>query len=274
MLLDLVRLHDRLGYCPVGHFIEYFHTVPSTMPIAHQLAQRGETRTGAVVVAEEQTAGRGRLQRNWSAPPGEALLLSLIVKPPLSFPLAQLPMATGVALAEALETFQPGLVGRVGLKWPNDVLLGPNVKTACKVAGILIETAFRGGDLAYAVIGIGVNVNQEAQGLPAPQPGAPQPASLRLHLRGAKELDRTALLIALCHALSRWVVQPAAPHDIFDLWRERLWTLGQPVAILEGGESVCRGLAFDVARDGSLLVMDESGVQHSVAVGDVSLRQV
>jgi BirA family biotin operon repressor/biotin-[acetyl-CoA-carboxylase] ligase len=274
MLLDLARLHDHLSHCPIGYVIEYYHTIPSTMPIAHQLARRSETRTGAVVVAEEQTAGRGRLQRTWIAPPGEALLLSFIVKPPLPFPLPHLPMAAGVALAEALETFHPGLAGQVGLKWPNDVLLGATAEAARKVAGILIETAFQGEDLAHAIIGIGVNVNQREPALPSPQPGAPPPTSLRLQLQCTEELDRTALMIAICRSLSRWVVQPAAPENIFDSWRGRLWTLGQAIAIVEAGEPVCRGRALDVSFDGSLLVADESGAHRSFAAGDVSLRQV
>jgi BirA family biotin operon repressor/biotin-[acetyl-CoA-carboxylase] ligase len=277
MLLDLPFLHDQLRYCPVGHLIVYYRTIPSTMPIAHQLAQRSEIRTGAVVVAEEQTAGRGRLQRNWTTPPGEALLLSFIAKRPLPVALPQLPMATGVALAEALESFHPDLAGKVGLKWPNDLLLGNNVATGRKVAGVLIETAFQGGDPAYAIIGIGVNVNQTEAGLPAPPPGAPPATSLRLHLQRTEEVDRTALLITICRSLSRWVVQPVAPQEIFNCWRDRLWTLGQAVAIVEAGEvlsgAACRGRALDVRLDGSLLVEDETGVQTSFAAGDVSLRQ-
>jgi BirA family biotin operon repressor/biotin-[acetyl-CoA-carboxylase] ligase len=229
------------------------------------------------VVAEEQTAGRGRFQRKRTTPPGEALLLSFIAKRPLPVALPQLPMATGVALAEALESFHPDLAGKVGLKWPNDLLLGNNVATGRKVAGVLIETAFQGGDPAYAIIGIGVNVNQTEAGLPAPPPGAPPATSLRLHLQRTEEVDRTALLITICRSLSRWVVQPVAPQEIFNCWRDRLWTLGQAVAIVEAGEvlsgAACRGRALDVRLDGSLLVEDETGVQTSFAAGDVSLRQ-
>lgn len=271
MLLDLKRLTTQLHNCPVGHTIHYHRQVASTMPLAHDLAAQPETRSGALVVAEEQMAGRGRHERRWDAPAGQALLLSVILKPPWGVETGQLPMAVGVAVVEALERFDSRLVGRVGLKWPNDVLLGQSREAAGKVAGILIENVYVGAGLGYAILGIGINVNQSAEMLPPRQAGAPPPISMRLLLDQAADqpLDRTTLLIALCEALDEATRLRSA---VFAAWRTRLWTLGTAVTVVERGSVLCQGWAIDVAPDGSLLVEESSGVQQRFAAGDVSIR--
>ena len=83
MDLDITYLTQQQHNAVVGHTIDYHHSIPSTMPLAHQLATQAATRSGTLVVADEQTAGRGRLDRRWEAPPGQALLVSIILKPPL-----------------------------------------------------------------------------------------------------------------------------------------------------------------------------------------------
>lgn len=272
MQLDLQQLTRELQHSPVGHTIDYHGSIASTMPVAHQLAAQPFTRSGAIVVAEEQTAGRGRLQRQWEAPLGEALLVSVILKAPFPFTPMQLPMLAGVATAQALEQFAPALQGQIGLKWPNDVLLGHNLDDAGKVAGILLESTFQQTEIRYAILGIGINVNQTAASLPVVQPSAPRPTSLRSYT--GQSFDRTTLLIALCQALGEYVTADQPGVELSATWRSRLWTLGQVVSVRENLDSdpVFTGRAMDVTADGSLVVEAENGGQRIFAAGDVSIR--
>lgn len=136
--------------------------VGSTNDVARQLAEHGAP-PGTVVIAEEQTAGRGRMGRRWSAPYGRALLVSFIVRPPpprrsIRVPTT-IPIRVGVAVARAIEavTNLP-----IGLKWPNDVV----VPGAGKVAGILCEGALGDAISEYVIAGVGVNVSQTEADLP------------------------------------------------------------------------------------------------------------
>lgn len=277
--LDLARIRDALAGAPVGGRLDYYESVPSTMPLAHALAADPTVASGAIVVAEEQTAGRGRGQRRWETPPGSALLVSLLLKAPLPVKPAQAPMLAGVALLQACLAWQPVLQGRVGLKWPNDLLLGDARPQGAKTAGILVESSYRGEQVDHLVIGMGLNVLQEPGEFPPPLPGAPPPTSLRHFLRSHalcapdQRFDRTALFIELCRAWAASLALASEPAWLTQQWRDALWTLGQPVAIYSGGsEPVVRGIAVDVTSRGHLVVEDERGERHTFAAGDVSLR--
>lgn len=277
--LDLERIHRALAGAPVGQRIDYYESVPSTMPLAHILAADPTVASGALVVAEEQTAGRGRGQRRWETPLGCALLVSLLLKAPLPVAPAHAPMLAGLALMQACLAWQPALQGRIGLKWPNDLLLGNARPQGAKAAGILVESSYRGDQVEHLVIGMGLNVLQEPGEFPPPLPGAPPPTSLRHFLRSHalcapdQLFDRTALFIELCRAWAAILAQAGDPALLTQQWRDALWTLGQPVVIYSGGsEPVVRGVAVDVTPIGHLVVEDESGGRHAFAAGDVSLR--
>ncbi len=291
--LDLIAMEAALSGATIGHTIEHWLTLPSTMPAAHQRATAADVRSGTVVVAEEQTAGRGRLQRRWNAPAKRALLLSIILKPPLSIPVQQIPMVAGLAAVDACTRHQPILAGQVGLKWPNDILLGTGMADAAKAGGILVESHYYGNELDHVVIGTGLNVLQRADELPPAPAGAPPPTSLAHFLEKTDaapkfpQLDRTELLISLCQAWSA-LLEPSASHDIIDRWRAALWTLGQAVTLQSQsqsqpqpqGQSVesdaasapIQGMAVDVTDAGELVVEDAEGKRHRFAAGDVSLR--
>jgi BirA family biotin operon repressor/biotin-[acetyl-CoA-carboxylase] ligase len=280
-LFAIERLRTQLQHCLIGHTIEHHQQLGSTMIRARQLAALAETRSGTLVIAEEQTAGRGRRQRQWEAPLGEALLLSLILKPPLPLALGLLPMAIGSAIVQALTAFAPALQGQVGLKWPNDVLLGTGPATAGKVAGILIETSYQTPESALVIVGIGINVNQAASALPVVTSGATNPLSLRLYLQPCDQtpLDRTALLIQLCQTLADSLYHLPNPETLWLTWRQMLWTLHQPVTIYEqtyeaasGNRPSFTGTAVDVTPDGCLVVVNQQGVRRVFAAGDVTLR--
>jgi BirA family biotin operon repressor/biotin-[acetyl-CoA-carboxylase] ligase len=223
-------------------------------------AQAGEPE-GAVLAAEEQRAGRGRMGRTWTSPPRAALTFSVLLKP--AVPLARrgwLPLLAGVAVAAAVT----GVTGvETGLKWPNDLLTAD-----AKLAGILAEAA---GDAI--VVGIGLNVSTEPAEFPATRPGALPATSLRA--AGATALDRASLLLAILGELEHWYrawQRAGGDPDRSGLRQEYLrWsaTIGRTVrAELPGGQALS-GPAAGVDSDGRLLVRLSSGSEVAVAAGDV-----
>jgi BirA family biotin operon repressor/biotin-[acetyl-CoA-carboxylase] ligase len=272
MLLDFTRLPHLLHDAPVGHTMDYHLSIPSTMPRAHQLAEQPGSRSGTLVVAEEQTSGRGRFERRWEAPTGQALLLSVILKPPLAFDVTETPVRSGLAVIHALEQAYPALERHVGLKWPNDVLLGNGLADGRKVAGILVENCWRGEQLAHTVVGIGLNVNQPADQLPGAPAGAPQSVSVRLFLGSSEDLDRTGLLAMLCRALGQQLLCAGESAVSQPEWQQRMWSLGQRVNVFEADKLVWHGKAVAVQGDGSLVVVNAKGESRRFVAGEVTLR--
>ncbi|MFW6694739.1 biotin--[acetyl-CoA-carboxylase] ligase [Streptomyces sp. MAR4 CNX-425] len=219
---------------------------------------------GAVLVAEEQTAGRGRLDRPWSAPPRSGIFLSVLLRPE-TVPVGRwgwLPLLAGVAVATAL----PRAAGvDTALKWPNDVLVTVDGEER-KAGGILVERVDATADAV--VLGIGVNVTLRADELPVPQAGS-------LALAGAKVTDRDPLLRALLRSLERWYTgwrgaagDPAGAR-LQETYAAGCATLGRQVrAELPGGASVT-GEAVAVDGDGRLVLATAAGLQEPVAAGDV-----
>ncbi|TQS44992.1 biotin--[acetyl-CoA-carboxylase] ligase [Cryptosporangium phraense] len=229
--------------------------VPRTGSTNADLAEaaRGGAPAGTVLVADVQDAGRGRIGRSWTSPPGAGLLFSVLFRP-TDVPTERwgwLPLLAGVATARAL----PGVDAR--LKWPNDLLIGPQRK---KAAGILAEAA---GDAV--VLGIGLNVTLGRDDLP---PDRPDTTSLAIE--GAPVTDRDELLVAILGALKDeyefWRASngDAAASGLLASYRERCDTLGREVRVeVPGGEPV-QGRADDIDAEGRLVV----GATH-VAAGDV-----
>ena len=214
-------------------------------------ARAGEP-AGLVLIAEEQTAGRGRLDRSWQAPPRSSLLLSVLMRPaspPSTWTL--LPFVAGVAVAEAVRA-----VGELPavLKWPNDVLVEGR-----KLGGILVERV----DSA-AVVGIGLNVSLRTGELPVP-------TATSVALAGGVA-DRETLAKEVLRALARrydaWQAGGGASSAILPAYREICATIGWTVTVqLPGGESV-DGLVSAVDDSGRLVVMSADGAT-AVSAGDV-----
>lgn len=262
--LDIGLARASLAGSPVGHTILYRAQTASTMADARALEYGA---AGTVVVADEQTHGRGRMARRWEAPAGTALLVSVVLHGAhLPAQPGLLPAVAGLAAAQAIDAVGNGAL-HAGLKWPNDVLIGPQPDRARKVAGVLVEAVSAGAAPGLAVIGIGINANQAAGQLPHVPAPAPPPTSLALEL--GQPVDRTALLIALCRALGRNLA--LSPGELLAAWRRRLWTLGRPVTVYLPGSDPLHGQAVDVGDDGALIV-EAGGARHTVHAGDVSLR--
>jgi BirA family transcriptional regulator, biotin operon repressor / biotin---[acetyl-CoA-carboxylase] ligase len=239
--------------------VEVVAKTGSTNAVLLELAREDAAPEGAVLVAEEQTAGRGRMGRSWVSPPRAALTFSVLLRPG-EVPVARLswlPLLTGVAVAKAVETVT-GL--RARLKWPNDVLIGDR-----KLAGILAEQA--GGAV---VIGIGINVSTAPGELPPAGPGSLRPTSLLIERASA---GREPLLIEVLNGLERRYRAFRADPDPerSGLRAEYIGlteTLGRNVRVQLPGGRLLAGPAEDVDADGRLLVRGPSE-QVAVAAGDV-----
>jgi len=271
MIDDLTpeRIQHNLDSMIVGRMIEHYAEAGSTNELARRQARAGHAE-GLVILADLQTAGRGRMGRAWVAPPSSSLLVSLLLRPTWLAPADafSLTMLAGVALCEAVEQVTSV---HAALKWPNDLLLlvrtaaGPTLR---KAAGILSEIELTGDRIAWVVIGIGVNVNWSPAGIVDERNLAEVATSVGV--ADGQPVERLALLRALLERLdARYeALRRGEQADLFERWRDRLATLGQPVQIsLPHG--VLRGIAADVERSGALHVRDEHGALHSVLAGDV-----
>jgi BirA family transcriptional regulator, biotin operon repressor / biotin---[acetyl-CoA-carboxylase] ligase len=245
--------------------VEVAASLPSTMVRAAELAAAGAPE-GATVVADAQSAGRGRLGRAWLAPAGSSLLLTVVLRPRLVPEQAWLTVAAaGVALVDATAALLVRAAAEppaVGLKWPNDLLVGGR-----KAAGMLAEARSEGHRLGWVLLGMGVNVGQRAGDFPAEL--AARATSLRLAARG--EVDRVALLGAWGERFAGgYRVLAAGETDrTLAAYLERLDTLGRPVrAELLGGQAV-EGVAVGVGAGGALTVRTAAGAEVAVSSGDV-----
>ncbi|GAA3448320.1 biotin--[acetyl-CoA-carboxylase] ligase [Dactylosporangium matsuzakiense] len=220
-------------------------------------AARDGAPEGLIIVAESQSAGRGRLDRQWQSPPRAGLALSVLLRPAVSpRRLGWLPLLAGVALAESVRR-----VARIDayLKWPNDLLLPGDRKTA----GILAEAAD-----GAVVVGIGLNVTLHENELPRPD-------ATSLVLGGAVSTDRDPLLRALLRALADWYSRFAEhggdpeASGLREAYIFHCGTIGRRVSVdLPSGE-VLEGLASGVDGDGRLQVTDRFQTVRPVAAGDV-----
>ena len=218
----------------------------STNERAKELAAAGAPH-GTLVTADEQTAGRGRQGRTWVAPPGSAILMSLVVRQGgESYPL--LPLATALAVSEACEAHAPV---ECAIKWPNDVWIERR-----KVAGILLEGRPQAG---WAVVGVGLNVSTAAGEFPEEL----RDTATSLVSEGAESIDKEDVLATLLQRLEQWL--SAKPGDVIGAWTHRNALLGEQVR-WNGGEGVAAG----IDESGALLV-DTGGGRVALDAGEVHL---
>lgn len=244
--------------------VEVAASLPSTMLRAAELAEGGAPE-GTVVLADVQTAGRGRLGRRWAAPPGAALMLSVVLRPELAPERTWTVLAAaGVALAEAAGGLLGAAAPRVELKWPNDLLVGGR-----KAAGLLAERHTTGRGVAV-VLGMGVNVSQSLEELPEEVRDRATSLAVAAAAAGAAPPDRLDLL-------ARWSRGFAARYrgldpdgrTILPVYRRHLDTLGRRVRVDRLAGPPVQGTAVDVTADGSLIVQLAGSTRVEVATGDV-----
>lgn len=221
------------------------------------LAHQGEP-PGLVLVAGHQTAGRGRLGRSWSAPPGASLLVSALLGPPRGSPVHGATWAVALAAGDACAAVA-GVEAE--LKWPNDLVVGDR-----KLAGILAEAVVADGEVVAVVVGMGLNVTWPD---PAELPGELAARVVALnHLTGAP-VDRGAVLERYLQELRAYVhLWEHAPAALRLAYRHRLATIGRQVRV-ELPDGVFAGRAVDLDPDGALEVEVEGGERRTVRAGDV-----
>ncbi|MEW5937807.1 MAG: biotin--[acetyl-CoA-carboxylase] ligase [Candidatus Thermoplasmatota archaeon] len=235
----------------IGTRILRYDVLGSTNAAAKALASEGAAE-GTVIVAEVQSAGRGRLGRAWHSPKG-GLWLSVILRPQIPpSRAALLSLTAGVAVARTLRALH-SMAAR--LKWPNDVMIDER-----KVAGILSEASVKGDALEYVVVGIGLNVNN-----PGREIAAPSAVSVSEVVGGA--VDLMEIERALCFELERAYMEMLRdPSGLLAAWKALADTIGRYVEV-STTQGAVRGLASDLSLDGELVIETDAG-RVRVSAGD------
>ncbi|MGE5174963.1 MAG: biotin--[acetyl-CoA-carboxylase] ligase [Hyphomicrobiales bacterium] len=229
--------------------VEYHDALGSTNDEALRRAAEGAPE-GLVVVAAEQTAGRGRLGRSWWGRTGDSLLFSLLLRPDV--PVARFPLF-GIAMAAAVAEAGGEAAGAtLRVKWPNDVLHGTR-----KLCGILAESRPNGDGRAALVIGVGINVGQRAEDFP--EELRDRATSLRI-AAGGRGVDRDALLAAVLGRFDRYrrIARAGGADALRDAVAERLPAPGETVRV-SLGDRVVAGAVEEVLENGALRVREEDG---------------
>ena len=240
--------------------IRYEKQMTSTNTVAKEMARNGAPH-GSLAVCDDQTAGRGRLQRQWETPAGEALTQSMVLRPKLPPEQVQLiTLAAAVASAQAIEDVCPDL--KVGIKWPNDGIIRER-----KCVGVLCEMAMDGTGLAYVVPGVGINVNQTAF------PEELQDKATSMRLECGREIDRWQVLSAYLKRMEEAVdaLEEHGLDGILENYVSRSVTIGRTVRVIAPDEEYT-ARAHGIDETGALLVRDENGNERRVLCGDVSVR--
>ena len=245
----------------IGHRIHFFDTIDSTNNYAAVLATGG-AQEGEVVIADRQTAGRGRLrEREWQSPPGRNLYTSIILRPDIPPAFAPgLTLVAGVAVAELLGGYCP-----VSLKWPNDVLAGGR-----KISGILTEMRNKESKVDFVVVGIGINVNME----PGDFKEELRPLSTSLKEQTSKKVSRLELTAGLYRLLDNWyrIFIEGGFAPVRDRWLECSNIVGKTIEVTNRGV-VQRGRCQGIDDEGMLLLIDEGNRTVSVRSGDVTIKK-
>lgn len=234
----------------MGHpVVQELDETASTQDLLHAMAAEGAP-TGSAVVARVQRGGRGRRGRPWASPAG-GLWLSVLCRPPADAALDLLSLRVGLAVARALETWCPDL--RLGLKWPNDLML-----VGRKLGGILCEARWQGGTVGWVAVGLGLNVCN-----PIPDDLAARAIALATVVPGAgPEALREPVIRAVCSAGQQGGALTAAE---LGAWAARDWLLGRRLS------APVAGVAAGLAPDGALRVTTDAGETSLVRAGTVEL---
>ena len=256
-MLSKEEITGGLSTAIVGKKLFFFESIDSTNSCARALGDAG-TAEGAVVVAEHQTSGRGRLGRTWLADPGTSLLFSVLLRPSITLETAGLlTLYASAAIARAVER----CVGlSVECKWPNDLLLQGR-----KFCGILIENSFQQSGLAYSVIGAGINVHQ------AEFPPEIADRATSLSRETGRALDRDKIFQSVLSELDTMYedVRRGKFQVAVSAWKERCSMFGRTITVQEH-DSTVSGVAARLHHDGGLIIETDQG-ERTIYAGDVTV---
>lgn len=258
LLPEEIKAH--LTSSVLGREIHYFNEIDSTNNEAKKLAANG-CPEGAIVVAEEQLSGRGRLARGWFSPFGKGIWLSVVLRPP--FAPMEAPKCTLMAAVSINRAINAVTDLGCGIKWPNDILWNGR-----KVAGILTEMSAEMDAINYVVIGMGINVNISEQDFPEEIAAT----ATSLAMAAGNQISRMKLLTTMLAELENMysIVKNSGFAPVLTEWKNQSITLGQQVDV-HGIDQNFSGLAVDIDVDGALLIKTSQGIKRVLA-GDVSIR--
>lgn len=260
---DRQTFEDALSTKEIGRVLHLHGSIPSTNDEALALARAGAPH-GTVVIAEEQTAGRGRRGREWSSPEGVNLYLSVILRPNLPPQRApELVPVMAIAGAEALK----GFGARAGIKWPNDLQIHGR-----KVAGILTELSATSQQVVFVVAGIGFNLNATAEDFPEEL----RSIATSLAIETGKQTSRPLFAAAFLERLEFWLGrhQRAGFRRIQDRYLDFSVTMGERVRLVDGDTEI-EGIAESIDDTGALILERDDGSFLRILTGDVhSVRVV
>lgn len=247
---------------PWKNTITWFDTIDSTNTRAKELSARGAAH-GTVLIAEEQTGGRGRLGRSFHSPKGTGIYMSVVLRPNCGpMDLMHLTCAAAVAMCDAVEKsagFRPGI------KWTNDLVYGSR-----KLGGILTELGLLpSGEVDYAIIGIGINCGQSISDFPEKI----RDMAGSLSLVAGHPIDRAKVAAAMIEALFHMDrVLLTGKSQLMLRYRSDCITLGKQVSLMRSDGAVRHGLAVDIDNEGGLIIRFDDGITQTVSSGEVSVR--
>jgi BirA family transcriptional regulator, biotin operon repressor / biotin---[acetyl-CoA-carboxylase] ligase len=258
--LSIEHIRRRLATDRVGTRIHLFTEVESTNETLRRLADGGAIE-GTVVLAESQTAGRGRLGRRWFSPAGLNLYVSVLFRPLIhSSAVPVFSFVASLAVSDAVDAY--GVTAK--LKWPNDVLLGDR-----KVSGTLVAFTTKESFAHYVILGVGVNLNVDAVTLRRAL-GPPGAGATSLSEEAGQPVERNVFAARFLNHLESWsnAYRARGPHAVLAGWRRRDGVVGRRVEIREPDRSY-RGTARGVTDAGRLLVETMDGARREVVTAEV-----
>ncbi len=263
--MDQSELEHRMHNLPLSA-IRYYDRIGSTNDEAAGWAAEGGPHL-ALVVADEQTAARGRLNRRWYTPPGTALAFSLILQGQyLVHSQEAVLQVTALGALAVCDALNQGLSSRVPaqIKWPNDVVAGRH-----KLAGVLAEAHWQGENLQAVILGIGINIAPDS--LPSPE-RLDFPATCLLDVLGYA-VDRWDVLHLVLGKLLGWLPSLGGP-ALIHAWDQRLAFRGEWVRVSIGLQPPLEGQVRGLKRDGSLKLQLPGGEERELRIGNIHLRPV
>lgn len=244
----------------IGHKVHFFETTDSTNKVAFQLAVDG-AEEGAIVVADTQTRGKGRLNRAWLSPPGCNLYLSIILRPNIRIDEApQISIVSGVGVADTMLSYFPS---SASLKWPNDILINGR-----KICGILTEMRVKGRRLDFVIAGIGLNVNMMKEHFDEHL----RNTATSVLMESGKIYSRIVIMARLIDSFEKWynVFLNDGFTPIHEFWMDHAYGIGEKI-IISFKDDVIEGKLKGLDKDGTLLVEEDTGKMHKILTGDTTV---
>lgn len=256
------KLEESLHGLPLGEII-FYETVGSTNDLGSELAKQGAPDL-TLIVANQQTKGRGRSGRAWFTPPDSALAFSLLLKPTNSILSKNLSLISGLGALAVCESLDTMYNLQAEIKWPNDVLIGGK-----KVCGVLVEAIWLGNDLEAVILGVGINTATDSV-----------PASVQLNFPAASIEDVTQFpvdrLLLLKEVLTRVIIwkEKIQNPEFISSWERHLAYKDTEVQIISKGSVVHKGRIKGLDKLGRLILREQNNAEVSIHAGEIHMRPV